>query len=168
MRLGALKLESMKELLVHEMQDLYNAEKQITKALPKMQEAAQASHLKQAFASHLQETEQQITRLEQAFKLLGESTGSETCNAMKGLVTEGEEIIKMKGDADVKDAALIAAAQRVEHYEMAGYGSAKTFAGLLGLREVEQLLEQTLSEEKAADDKLTHIATTSVNRQAAS
>ena len=127
------EFNNLEELFYDELQDLYDAEQRLTKAIPKMAEAAGCSELKQAFEHHLQETKNQVTRLERVFSLLGKEAKTKTCEAMKGLVSEGEEIIKAKGDADVKDAALIAAAQRVEHYEMAGYGSARNFAMRLGL-----------------------------------
>jgi ferritin-like metal-binding protein YciE len=133
-----------------------------------MAAAAKNPALKQAFEAHLKETQNQIGRLEQAFKALGKSASSETCAAMQGLITEGSEVISASGDPDVKDAALIAAAQRVEHYEMAGYGCARTFAQQLGKTEVARLLQQTLDEEMATDKKLTALAESRVNPQAQS
>jgi ferritin-like metal-binding protein YciE len=161
-----MKLETMKELLLDELQDLYSAETQITKALPKMAKTASTPELRQAFESHLQETEGQVQRLEKIFKHLQESTKGKTCEGMKGLLKEGEERIKEGGDVDVVDAGLIAAAQRVEHYEIAAYGSARTYAELLKENEVAKLLDQTLNEEKSADQKLTKISK-SVNMKAA-
>jgi ferritin-like metal-binding protein YciE len=161
-----MKLETMKELLLDELQDLYSAETQITKALPKMARTASAPELRQAFESHLQETEGHVQRLEKIFKHLQESTKGKTCEGMKGLLKEGEERIKEGGDVDVVDAGLIAAAQRVEHYEIAAYGSARTYAELLKENEVAKLLDQTLNEEKSADQKLTKISK-SVNMKAA-
>jgi ferritin-like metal-binding protein YciE len=153
-----MKLETMKELLLDELQDLYSAETQITKALPKMAKASSASDLKHAFESHLQETEGHVQRLETIFKHLKESPKGKTCEGMKGLLKEGDERIKESGEPDVLDAGLISAAQRVEHYEIAAYGSARTYAELLGESEIVKLLEQTLEEEKAADQKLTKVA----------
>jgi ferritin-like metal-binding protein YciE len=161
-----MKLETMKELLLDELQDLYSAETQITKALPKMAKTASTPELRQAFESHLQETEGHVQRLEKIFKHLQESTKGKTCEGMKGLLKEGEERIKEGGDVDVVDAGLIAAAQRVEHYEIAAYGSARTYAELLKENEVAKLLDQTLNEEKSADQKLTKISK-SVNMKAA-
>lgn len=153
-----MKLETMKELLLDELQDLYSAETQITKALPKMAKASSSADLKHAFESHLQETEGHVQRLEKIFKNLQESPKGKTCEGMKGLLKEGDERVKEGGESDVLDAGLIAAAQRVEHYEIAAYGSARTYAELLGENEIAKLLEQTLEEEKSADQKLTKVA----------
>jgi ferritin-like metal-binding protein YciE len=153
-----MKLETMKELLVEELQDLYSAETQITKALPKMAKASSTPELKQAFESHLQETEGHVQRLEKIFKHFKESAEGKTCEGMKGLLKEGAERIKEGGEPDVVDAGLISAAQRVEHYEIAAYGSARTYAELLGEPQVAKLLEETLEEEKSADQKLTKVA----------
>ncbi|QNI30695.1 ferritin-like domain-containing protein [Alloacidobacterium dinghuense] len=160
-----MKLETMRELLLDELQDLYSAETQITKALPKMAKTSTSPELKQAFESHLQETEGHVQRLEKIFKHLQESSKGKTCEGMKGLLKEGEERIKDGGEPEVVDAGLIAAAQRVEHYEIAAYGSVRTYAELLKESDVANLLEQTLAEEKSADQKLTKISTT-VNRKA--
>lgn len=162
----AEKLKSLEDLLQHEIKDLYSAEKQLIDALPKMAEAASNEKLKKAFKEHLEETKQQKERLEKAAKTLGFDPSGETCNAMKSLIKEGEEMIKMKADEDVKDAGLIASAQRVEHYEMAGYGAAQKFAQQLQQKEVFQLLEETLKEEKEADKKLNSIAVERVNLDA--
>jgi ferritin-like metal-binding protein YciE len=153
-----MKLETMKGLLLDELQDLYSAETQITKALPKMAKASSASDLKHAFESHLQETEGHVQRLETIFKHMKESPKGKTCEGMKGLLKEGDERVKEGGEPEVLDAGLISAAQRVEHYEIAAYGSARTYAELLGESEIVKLLEQTLEEEKAADQKLTKVA----------
>jgi ferritin-like metal-binding protein YciE len=153
-----MKLETMKGLLLDELQDLYSAETQITKALPKMAKASSASDLKHAFESHLQETEGHVQRLETIFKHLKESPKGKTCEGMKGLLKEGDERVKEGGEPEVLDAGLISAAQRVEHYEIAAYGSARTYAELLGESEIVRLLEKTLEEEKAADQKLTKVA----------
>src|SRR5690348_18377449 len=124
---------SLQDLLISQMEDLYDAEKRLTDALPKMAEASSSPQLRNAFTSHLQQTKDHVARLDLAFRHLGHTAGHETCQAMKGLISEGEQVISAKGDSAVKDAALIAAAQRVEHYEMAGYGSARTFAQRLSL-----------------------------------
>src|ERR1700743_670015 len=153
-----MKLETMKELLLDELQDLYSAETQITKALPKMAEAYSTPALKHAFESHLQETEGHVQRLETIFKHLKESPKGKTCEGMKGLLKEGDERGTEGGEPEVLDAGLISAAQRVEHYEIAAYGSARTFAELLGEKEIVKLLSETLEEEKAADTKLSQVA----------
>ncbi|HTZ89912.1 MAG TPA: ferritin-like domain-containing protein [Alloacidobacterium sp.] len=160
-----MKLETMKELLLDELQDLYSAETQITKALPRMAKNASSPALKQAFESHLRETEGQVQRLEQIFRHLKEKSKGKTCEGMRGLLKEGEERIKEGGAPAVLDAGLISAAQRVEHYEIAAYGSARTYAELLNENEVAKLLHETLEEEKAADQKLTAISR-SVNTKA--
>jgi ferritin-like metal-binding protein YciE len=161
------QLDSMETLLIDQLEDLYDAEQQIVTALPLMANAAQDQTLKSAFQQHLRETENQVRRLEQVFELLGQKARSKSCAAMKGLITEGQEVISAGGDPDVKDAALIAAAQRVEHYEIAGYGTARTFAQRLGRHEAARLLQQTLDEEGATDKKLTALAESSINMQAA-
>ena len=153
-----MKMESLKELFVEELHDLYSAETQITKALPKMAKAATSPALKDAFESHLEETREQIKRLDQIFESLGESSKGKTCEGMKGLLKEGDELMKEDADPEVLDAGLIAAAQRVEHYEMAGYGTVRTYAELLGEDDAVTLLEATLKEEKAADSKLSKVA----------
>jgi ferritin-like metal-binding protein YciE len=160
------EFNSLNDLFANQIEDLYDAENRLTQALPKMAEAANSSQLKQAFQSHLTETQGHVRRLEQIFREINIDPKRETCQAMKGLITEGEEMIKATGDADVKDAALIAAAQRVEHYEISGYGSARAFARRLGLTQAASLLQQTLEEEKAADEKLNTIAESSVNQRA--
>ncbi|HET9086430.1 MAG TPA: ferritin-like domain-containing protein [Acidobacteriaceae bacterium] len=162
-----MSLETIEELLLDELKDLYSAEKQITKALPKMAKAASTPDLKQAFESHLEETKGQVQRLEQIFEMLGKKGTGKTCEGMKGVLLEGSEMIEDAEKGSVRDAGLIAAAQRVEHYEMAGYGSVRAFAQLLGKSEMVQLLDATLSEEKAADSKLTQISK-GVNKQAQS
>jgi ferritin-like metal-binding protein YciE len=162
-----LKLNTLDDLFVVQLQDLYDAEQRLTKALPKMAEAASNNRLRSAFKDHLGETKQHVARLEKIFESLGLSPERETCEAMKGLIAEGDEAINADGESDVKDAALIAAAQRVEHYEIAGYGSVRTFAQQLGHEQIAQLLQQTLDEEYGADEKLTKIAESSVNIGAA-
>jgi ferritin-like metal-binding protein YciE len=153
------ELNSLEDLFVLEIEDLYDAETRLTKALPKMAEAAHDQQLKSAFKSHLKETERHVERLEKIFNQLGKEPRRETC--------DGEEIINAEGDAAVKDAAIIGAAQRVEHYEIAAYGTARTLAQRLKQDEAARLLQETLDEESAADKKLTGIAESSVNAQAA-
>ena len=153
-----MALNSLHDLYVEQLQDLYSAETQLLDALPKMTSAANDSDLKSAFQDHLQETRDQADRLRQIFNRLGETPGGVTCKAMEGLIKEGQEVINMPGDPTVKDAALIAAAQRVEHYEIAGYGAVRTYADLLGYGDDESLLQDTLNEEGNADDKLTNLA----------
>jgi ferritin-like metal-binding protein YciE len=160
-----MALNTLEDLLVHELQDLYDAEHQLTKALPKMAEEASSSELKNGFNTHLKETENQIKRLEQVFQAMGQKAERKTCQAMQGLIKEANETIKEKMSDDVKDAALIASAQRVEHYEIAGYGTARTFAEVLGMNEVAKMLQQTLDEESATDEKLNKVAKT-INREA--
>ncbi len=162
----AIELKSFKDLFTNQIEDLYDAEQRLTKALPKMAEAAHSNQLKQAIQQHLSETQSHVSRLETIFREIGVDPKRETCEAMKGLISEGEDMIHAKGDPDVRDAAIIAAAQRVEHYEIAGYGTARTFALRLGLRQAADLLQQTLNEEAAADRKLTQIAESNVNVQA--
>lgn len=163
----SMTLDNLSDLLIAQLEDLYSAESQLVDALPKMEQAAHASELKTAFRNHLAETKRQKQRLERAFNLLGHDAQEHSCEAMQGLIAEGEEIIGAEGDPEVKDAALIAAAQRVEHYEMAGYGCVRTFAHRLGHHEVGELLQETLNEEAKADKLLTDIAQRSVNLQAA-
>ena len=163
---GMTEFNSMDDLFLQQLEDLYDAEKRLTEALPKMAKAATSGELKRAFQSHLQETEGHVRRLEKIFGMISHEPERETCAAMKGLIKEGEDMIDAKGDPNVRDAGLIAAAQRVEHYEMAGYGSVRAFAQQLGMSEAAQILQQTLDEEKSADQKLTTIAETAVNTQA--
>lgn len=164
----ANKMNSLKDLFIHELQDLYSAETQLTEALPKMAEKAGDSKLRNAFESHLEETKKQKERLEKIAKMMDIEIKGETCQAMKGLIKEGEEMLKLDADKEVRDAGLIAAAQRVEHYEMAGYGTARHYAKRLGLNDAVSLLEETLNEEKSADEKLNNIAISSVNEKAQS
>ncbi|MEO6870820.1 MAG: ferritin-like domain-containing protein [Chthoniobacterales bacterium] len=161
-----MPLNSLHDLWIEEMRDLYNAENQLLKALPKMAKKASSPELKAAFESHLEETQGHVERLDQIFERLGKKPGGKTCKAMKGLVEEGSEMMKEKGPTSVIDAGIIAAAQRVEHYEMAGYGAARTFASILGEDEAEDLLQETLDEEGAANEKLTEIAESTVNEDA--
>jgi len=153
-----MQINSMKGLYVDQLRDLYSAENQLVRALPQMASAANSSELKAAFEKHLEETRGHVQRLTEVFSELGESPTGKSCKAMEGLVTEGNEAIQLQGDPDVKDAALIAAAQRVEHYEMAGYGVVRTFAKELGFGKAADTLQKTLDEEGSADKKLTSIA----------
>jgi ferritin-like metal-binding protein YciE len=157
------KLKSLDDLLVHELQDLYNAEHQILKALPKMAKAASHSDLQKAFKEHLTQTEEQVTRLERVFKLLGVPVKGRQCDGMAGLIQEGAKMMEEEADPSVLDAALIAAAQKVEHYEIAAYGCVCTYAEMLGHSEVHDLLGQTLEEEDATDRKLTALAENLIN-----
>lgn len=161
-----MALDSLQGLLVEQMRDLFSAEKQLVQALPKMAEAAQSPDLQSAFQEHLAATENHVTRLEQAFEEVGEAARAKKCRGMEGLIEEGEEIIKEDGDPEVKDAGLIAAAQRVEHYEIAAYGTVKALALQLGLDNVAELFEATLNEEKEADELLTEIAESHINQEA--
>jgi len=153
-----MKLDSLKELYVEELKDLYSAENQLLKALPKMAKAATSSALKKGFEKHLEETKGQVERLEQIFKALDESPKGKKCKAMEGLVEEGKEVMEEDAEPEVMDAALIAAAQRVEHYEIAGYGCVRTYAQLLGETQAAKLLQQTLDEEGKTDQALTKLA----------
>jgi ferritin-like metal-binding protein YciE len=159
--------DSLRSHLLDELADTLDAERQLTKALPKMARAASAPRLKQAFQSHLKETRRQIQRLQKAMRLLGERPKSKTCEGMEGLLEEGDEMMNAASAGALRDAVMIASAQKVEHYEIASYGTARTFAQVLGELGVARLLEQTLKEEKAADVKLTNIAEASVNERAA-
>jgi len=153
-----MKLNSLEDLFVHELQDLYDAEHQITKALPKMAKAASSPELKRAFETHLEETRKQIERLAQVFDLLGKPAKGKKCEAMNGLLEEGENLMSEDAEPEVLDAGLIAAAQKVEHYEISGYGSVRTWAQTLGHIEASELLQQILDEESATDEKLNQIA----------
>ena len=153
-----MSVETLQELLVDELKDLYSAEKQIVKALPKLAKAASTTELHDALMSHLEETKGQVERLEKIAELVGKKLTGKTCVGMKGVLEEGSEVLDETEEGTVRDAALIAASQRVEHYEIAGYGSARDFANTLDLSEVAALLEETLEEEKEADKKLTSIS----------
>ena len=166
MRLTSLKLESVQDLFLEELRDLYDAENQLLKALPKMAEAATTPALKLAFSQHLEQTKGHVGRLDRVFRQLDAKPSGETCEAMKGLVKEGEDFVQAKGEPSVRDAGLIGAAQRVEHYEMAGYGTARTLAKRLGYQEIATILQQTLEEEGEADKKLTAVAENEVNVRA--
>ena len=162
-----MKMKNLEDLFVHELKDLYSAEKQLLKALPKMAKAATSEELRTAFENHLNETEEQVARLEQIFADLNIANGRiMKCKGMEGLIEEGKEVMENADADDVCDAALICAAQRVEHYEIAGYGCARTFAEQLGHSEAASLLQQTLEEESAANELLTKIAMSRVNEEA--
>jgi ferritin-like metal-binding protein YciE len=161
-----MKIETMEDLFLEQIEDLYDAERRLTKALPKMAVASTSLLLREAFESHLLETEGHVSRLETIFRTLGQEATAETCDAMKGLISEGEDMISHTDQTPVRDAGLIAAANRVEHYEIAAYGSARSFAQTLGLTEAASLLDQTLQEEKAADQKLSRLAERMVNDEA--
>jgi ferritin-like metal-binding protein YciE len=165
--LMAKDVKTMEDLFLEEIRDLMDAEKQITKALPKITRACTSLELKNAFEDHLEQTRGQVDRLELIFSSLGAKTGGIKCKAMEGLLKEGDDMVRITEPGAVRDAGLIAAAQRVEHYEIAGYGSARTFAKLLGRQEAADLLDQTLGEEKEADERLTGIAESMVNQKAA-
>ncbi|HEU4742790.1 MAG TPA: ferritin-like domain-containing protein [Meiothermus sp.] len=162
-------MQSLQELYLDELRDAYDAERQLTQALPKMMEAASSPELRQAFELHLQQTEEQCRRLEQIFERMGESPEGEPCEAMQGLIEEGQQLLEKRDQADpeVLDAALIAAGNKVEHYEIASYGTLCTYAEMLGDDEAKRLLGQTLEEEKMADKKLTALAERKINRRAA-
>jgi ferritin-like metal-binding protein YciE len=162
-----MSLDSLQSLFLEELKDIYNGEKQLLVALPRMAKAAESPALQQAFTNHLKETEGHVKRLERIFKDLGETARGKHCKGMEGLVEEGKDIMEKEGAPAVIDAALIAGAQRVEHYEIAAYGCLRTYAQLLGHQEAAKLLEQTLNEEEAADKKLTAIGESSVNTEAA-
>jgi ferritin-like metal-binding protein YciE len=162
----AVKLRTLQDLYVEELRDLYNAENQLLKALPRMAKAASASPLKAAFEAHLEETRGQVARLEQIFEGLGARAKGKKCKAMEGLIEEGKDVLSEDAEPAVLDAALIAAAQKVEHYEMASYGTVRTWALMLGHDEAAELLQQTLDEEGAADKKLTKLAESVVNVEA--
>ena len=160
-------VDSLHAHLVEELTDLRDAETQLTQALPKLAQSAASRELRAAFQKHLTETRTHLTRLDQALKALGEKPSSKTCEAMKGLLKEGESHMKKAPAGALRDAVMITGAQKVEHYEMASYGTARTYARVLGQQQVARLLEQTLKEEKAADRTLTDIAESSVNEEAA-
>ncbi len=157
------EMNTLMDALVDEVRDLYHAEKQLVKALPKMAKAASSDELREALVSHLSETENQVGRLEQVFELLEEKPRAKTCAGMAGIIEEGSDALKEDAEPAVLDAMIIAAAQRAEHYEMAAYGTAAAWAEGLGLSEVAELLRDTLDEEKAADEKLTALAEAGIN-----
>ena len=161
-----MKLKSLETLYINELRDIYNAENQLIKALPKMAKHASSSELHQAFEEHLEQTQQHVQRLEEIFERMDESPKGKTCKRMKGLIDEGAEILKENGDESVLDAAIIAAAQRVEHYEIAAYGTVRTFANILDRHEDAELLQQTLDEEGETDKRLSELAEEAINPEA--
>jgi ferritin-like metal-binding protein YciE len=161
-----MKLNSLHDLYVHELKDLYSAEKQLVEALPEMVRAASSDQLKQAFEHHLAQTKQHQDKVHQILSQLEVNPGSTKCEAMEGLITEGADIIKQKADAAVKDAALITAAQRVEHYEMAGYGAARNYAMQLDYMDAAETLQQILDQEGEANKKLISLAEGGINQKA--
>lgn len=161
-----MPLQTLQDLYVSELKDLYNAEQQLLKALPKMAKGASSRELKDAFNQHLQQTQHQVERLDRIFKNLGKTPRGKKCVGMQGLIDEGNELLKEKADPSVKDAGLISAAQRVEHYEMAGYGTVRTFAQMLGFHDAAKALQETLDEEGDTDHKLTQLAESMINERA--
>jgi ferritin-like metal-binding protein YciE len=159
-------MESLQDLFVKEIKDLYSAEQQILKALPKMIKESAADELRQALEHHLDQTKGHVERLDRVFEEIGEAARGQKCKGMEGLIEEGSELLKERAEESVKDAGIISSAQRVEHYEIAAYGTVRTFAEMLGHEEAVPLLEDTLREEKEADKKLTEIAERHVNVQA--
>lgn len=162
-----MALDTLHDLFIYELRDLYDAEQQILTGLPLMAQAARAPQLRQLFEDHLKETRDQIDRLDRLFNGLNVSFTGRSCRAMQGLLAEARETIQEEADPEVLDAALIVAAQKIEHYEIAGYGSVRTFAQELGYKDAEHLLDETLKEEFAADEKLTRTAESRVNLKAA-
>jgi ferritin-like metal-binding protein YciE len=161
-----MKLDTLKKLYTEELRDLYNAEMQLLKALPKMAKAASSEELKDAFEKHLEQTKGHVERLDEVFEELDEKPKGKTCKAMKGLIEEGSEVLGEDGEESVLDAAIIVAAQKVEHYEIAAYGSVRTFAQLLGKDRSAELLQQTLNEESEANELLNRLAEDIVNPEA--
>jgi len=161
-----MKLDTLKTLYVNELRDLYNAEQQLVKALPKMAKAASSEELQEAFEKHLEQTRQHVERLEEVFEDIGEKPKGKTCKGMKGLIEEGSEILQEDGDESVIDAGIIVAAQKVEHYEIASYGSVRTFAQLLGKDSSADVLQTTLDEESEANELLNKLAEDIVNPEA--
>ncbi len=161
-----MKLESLHDLYLSELRDLYSAEEQIVKALPKVIEKTTSPELRQALENHLEETRGHVARLEQVFQMHGEEAKAQKCKGMQGVLAEGDEVIGKDANPDVRDAAIISACQRVEHYEIAAYGCVRTYAEQMGHDRAAALLQETLDEEMAADEKLTDIAANRVNIQA--
>ena len=161
-----MKIETMDDLFLGQIEDLYDAEKRLVKALPKMAKASASDKLRMALDSHLEETKGHVERLEQIFNEIGKKPKAKTCAAMKGLVEEGDEIVGEIDQSPLRDAGIISAGNRVEHYEIAAYGTARTFAQILGLNQAVSLLEKTLEEEKKADMKLTKLAEGLINEEA--
>jgi ferritin-like metal-binding protein YciE len=162
-----MALETLRDLFLNELRDMYHAEKQLVRALPRMAKAADSDELRQAIEKHLGETEEQVQRLERVFKSLGQPARGKRCQGMEGIVEEGKEILEEEGQEPVIDAAIISAAQKVEHYEIASYGCLITYADLLGEGEASRLLKQNLAEEEATDKALTQLAERSINQAAA-
>jgi ferritin-like metal-binding protein YciE len=162
-----MKIENLSDLFLHTLQDIYFAEKQIVKALPKMMKKTDSPELGKAFESHLAETEEQVTRLEQVFEMLGEKPKATKCPAIEGILEEANELIADIKDPDTRDAGMIAAAQAVEHYEITRYGTLVSWAELLGMKDAAKVLGQTLKEEHGADQKLTKLAESRLNKEAA-
>jgi ferritin-like metal-binding protein YciE len=163
-----MSLDTLEKLYIDELRDLYNAENQLLKALPKMAKGASSPELKDAFEKHLEQTKGHVQRLEELFEQRDDSPKGKTCKAMKGLIEEGSEILKEEGEDSVLDAGMIVAAQKVEHYEIASYGSVRTFANLLGKEEEAKLLQATLDEEAETNETLTQLAEGIVNEEALS
>ena len=161
-----MKLNTLQKLYTDELRDLYNAENQLLKALPKMAKAASSEELKEAFEQHLEQTKGHVKRLEQVFEELDEKPKGKTCRAMKGLIEEGSEVLEEDGENSVRDAGIIVAAQKVEHYEIAGYGSVRTFAHLLGQNKAAELLQATLDEESETNELLNRLAESVINPEA--
>jgi ferritin-like metal-binding protein YciE len=162
-----MELQTLEDLYIHELKDLYSAEKQLITALPKLAKAAKNEQLSAGFQEHLEQTKEHATRLEEILKNRKQTTRGPKCKGMEGLVAEGAQMIEEEADSEVKDAGLIAAAQRVEHYEIAGYGTARTYAEILGDKDGAKLLQVTLDEEEQTDQKLTKLAKSSINIAAA-
>ncbi|PYX29964.1 MAG: ferritin-like domain-containing protein [Acidobacteria bacterium] len=161
-----MKLNTLQKLYTDELRDLYNAENQLLKALPKMAKAASSEELKEAFEKHLEQTKGHVKRLEQVFEELDEKPKGKTCRAMKGLIEEGSEILQQDGEESILDAGIIVAAQKVEHYEIASYGSVRTFAHLLGQNKAAELLQTTLDEESETNELLNRLAGSTINPEA--
>jgi ferritin-like metal-binding protein YciE len=158
-----MKLKTLKDLYIHELKDLYSAEKQLIRALPKMAKAANNEKLSAGFEKHLEETKEHAARLEEILSSHDQTTRGPKCKGMEGVIAEGAEMIEEEADEEVRDAGLIAAAQRVEHYEMAGYGTARTYAELLGDKAGAKILQTTLDEESSTNEKLTKLAVSAIN-----
>lgn len=162
-----MQLQTLEDLYIHELKDLYSAEKQLVTALPKLAKAAKNEQLSAGFQEHLEQTKEHATRLEEILKNRKQTTRGPKCKGMEGLIAEGAQMIEEEADSEVKDAGLIAAAQRVEHYEIAGYGTARTYAEIVGDKDGANLLQVTLDEEEQTDQKLTKLAKSSINIAAA-
>ncbi|MET1046429.1 MAG: ferritin-like domain-containing protein [Hyphomicrobium sp.] len=162
-----MKIENLEDLFNHTLEDIYFAESKLIKALPKMAKASDSPALAKAFMSHLEETKEHVARLDEVFKKLGRKAKATECPAIKGILEEGDELMSEIKDADTRDAAMIAAGQAAEHYEITRYGTLVSWAKLLGHKDVATILEKTLKEEYAADDKLTKLAESKLNKEAA-